>query len=171
MQVPQRRILRAIGGGLSTIVVAGLVGCAAAGIPDIAPTSSTPDVSPSLSPTPSQTAAPPAVPGLVPGGTADENLPYFTLVTQQVWSGPERMAGRAYIDALVSAGFDKDHMQVTRDQTSIGNAADSIQFSVAWGEECLIGQAGAAFPEPVTVVLPILEGGTCLIGDTRPIDW
>lgn len=107
----------------------------------------------------------------MPAGTAEENLPFFALVTQQVWSGPERMSGRAYVDALVAAGFDKSRMQVTRDQTAIGNAADSIQFSVAWDEQCLVGQAGAAFPEPVTVVLPILEGGACLIGDTRPIDW
>ena len=169
MQVPPRRYHRAIGGALSVVAVAVLVGCTAPATPDARPTAPTPTVS--VSPTPSPTVAPPSVPALVPGGTAEANLPYFSLVTQQVWSGPERMAGRAYIDALVGAGFDKSRMQVTRDQTAIGNGADSIPFSVAWGDECLIGQAGAAFPGPLTVVLPILEGGACLIGDTRPIDW
>ncbi len=124
-----------------------------------------------MSVAPSATPIPPQAPTLQPQGTADDNLPYFSLVVQQVWAGPERMAGRAYVDALVAAGFDKSRMQVTKDQTAIGNAADSIQFSVAWNDACLIGQAGAAFAEPATVVAPILEGGACLIGDTRPIDW
>ncbi len=163
-----RRSFRAIGGALTVAVVAlVLAACAQAPTPDDGPTSAATTASVSASPTPT---TPPA-PTLQPDGTADENLPYFTLVIQQVWAGPERMAGRAYIDALVAAGFDKSRMQVTRDQTAIGNAADSIQFSVAWDDNCLIGQAGAAFPEPTTVVLPILEGGTCLVGDTRPIDW
>lgn len=135
--------------------------------PDDTPTSAAPTVSVS----PSATPTPPQAPTLQPEGTAEDNLPYFTLVVQQVWAGPERMAGRAYVDALVGAGFDKSRMQVTKDQTAIGNAADSIQFSVAWNDACLIGQAGAAFAEPATVVVPILEGGACLIGETRPIDW
>ena len=160
-----RRSLRVIGGGLLAAVAAlALAACTQAPAPTVSPTAPAPSASASVSATP-----PP--PSLQPDGTADENLPFFTVVTQQVWAGPERMAGRAYIDALVAAGFDKSRMQVTKDQTAIGNAADSIQFSVAWGDECLIGQAGAAFPEPATVVLPALEGGTCLIGDTRPIDW
>lgn len=166
--MPLRRSFRAIGGGLTAIVAAlVLVACAQSPTPDDGPTSAAPSPSVSVSPTPT---TPPA-PALQRDGTAEENLPYFTLVTQQVWAGPERMAGRAYVDALVAAGFEKSRMQVTRDQTAIGNAADSIQFSVAWDDQCLIGQAGAAFPEPTTVVLPILEGGACLIGDTRPIDW
>ena len=46
---------------------------------------------------------------------------------------PSSVAGRAYIDALVAAGFDKAAMQVTPDQTTVGNPAESIQFSVRWG--------------------------------------
>ena len=163
-----RRYLRVIGGGLLAAGAAlVLAACSQVPAPDESPSSPTPSASPSVSATP--TTPPP--PSLQPEGTAEENLPFFTVITQQVWAGPERMAGRAYIDALVAAGFDKSRMQVTKDQTAIGNTADSIQFSVAWEDECLIGQAGAAFPEPVTVVLPILEGGACLIGETRPIDW
>lgn len=146
-----------------------LSACTQAPAPDDTPTSAAPTSSsiPTTTPTPT---TPPA-PTLQPEGSADDNLPYFLLVTQQVWVGPDRVAGRAYIDALAAAGFDKGRMQVTRDQTAIGNAADSIQFSVAWMDQCLIGQAGPAFAEPVAVVLPMLEGGSCLIGDTRPIDW
>ncbi|QCQ18125.1 hypothetical protein EHF32_05055 [Microbacterium sp. RG1] len=88
-----------------------------------------------------------------------------------VWAGPDQVAGRAYIDALTAAGFDKAAMQVTPDQSTVNNPAESIQFSVRWGDECLIGQVGPATREAVTVVEPILSDGTCLIGRTRAIDW
>ncbi len=95
----------------------------------------------------------------------------FTAVAAAVWASPDRAAGRAYIDALVAAGFDKAAMQVTNDTSTIGNPAESIQFSVRWGEECLIGQVGPATGDPVTTVVPVLAEGTCLIGQTRPITW
>ena len=118
---------------------------------------------------PTSTAAP--EPTLVPDGTAADNLPLFTAVTASVWASEERAAGRAYVDALVEAGFDKAVMQVTRDLSTVGNPAESIQFSVRWGDECLIGQVGPATGDPVTVVVPVLAEGTCLVGETRPIDW
>lgn len=108
---------------------------------------------------------------LVPDGTAADNLPLFTEVTDTVWASTDRAAGRAYIDALVAAGFDKAAMQVTHDQSTVGNPAESIQFSVRWGDECLVGQVGPATGNPVTVVVPVLAEGTCLVGQTRPIDW
>jgi hypothetical protein len=92
-------------------------------------------------------------------------------VTAAVWASPEQVSGRAYIDALVAAGFDKSAMQVTPDETTVGNPAESIQFSVRWGEECLVGQVGPATGAPVAIVVPILAEGTCLVGETRPIDW
>ena len=95
----------------------------------------------------------------------------FTTVTSAVWATPEQVSGRAYIDALIAAGFDRSAMQVTYDQSTVGNPAESIQFSVRWGEECLIGQVGPATGTPVTVVVPVLGEGNCLVGDTRPIDW
>ena len=70
-----------------------------------------------------------------------------------------------------AAGFDKAAMQVTRDTSTVGNPAESIQFSVRWGDECLVGQVGPATGDPVTVVVPGLAEGTCLVGETRPIDW
>jgi hypothetical protein len=130
-------------------------------------------------PTPSQTsiaptasAAPtPAPPTLLPGDTAAANLPFFTQIVQGVAAGPDATHGRAYIDALAASGFDKAAMQVTEDQSTVGNPAESIQFSVRWGEECLIGQVGPATGQPVTVVMPGLASGNCLVGETRTIDW
>ena len=118
--------------------------------------------------TPSATST---VPALVPDGSAADNLPYFTGLVAQVWSGADRASGRAYIDTLAAAGFDKAAMQVTADQSTVGNAAESIQFSVRWGEQCLVGQVGPATGEPVSVVVEGLSDGGCLLGRTRTIDW
>ena len=133
--------------------------------PDAAPTRST------ASPTPTPTASAPAAPTLQPDGTAADNLPLFTAVTDRVWASKSKARGRAYIDALVAAGFDKSAMQVTKDKTTVGSPVESLQFSVLWGDECLIGQVGPSTGRPVTAVMPALEGDTCLIGETRPIDW
>jgi hypothetical protein len=92
-------------------------------------------------------------------------------VTEQVWGSPDQASGRAYIDALVAAGFDKEAMQVTADLTTIGNPAESILFSVQWGEDCLVGQVGPTTGDPVTAVMPVVPDDGCLIGVTRPIDW
>ncbi|MER7796056.1 hypothetical protein [Microbacterium sp. NPDC096154] len=130
---------------------------------------STPSAPATATPTPAATPQPPA---LVPGGTAADNLPYFTTVTEQVWASDRRAEGRAYVDALVAAGFDKAAMQVTEDFSTVGNPAESMQFSVLWGDECLVGQVGPDIGEAVTRVLPALQDGSvCLLGDTRPIDW
>lgn len=108
---------------------------------------------------------------LVPEGDAEANLPYFTSIVQNVAAGGESASGRAYVDALVSGGFDKGAMQVTEDESTVGNPAESIQFSVRWGEECLMGQVGPATGAPVTTVMSGLATGGCLVGATRPIDW
>lgn len=128
---------------------------------------------------PAQSVAPPVPslsapqqPALVPDGAAAENLPLFSAVTRQVWASERRAQGRAYIDALVKAGFDKSRMQVTADQTTVGRPVESLQFSVAWGDgQCLMGQAGPSTGEPVTVVMPQLAEGRCLVGATRTIAW
>lgn len=122
-------------------------------------------------PAPSPTATTAPAPTLVPEGTAADNLPFFTGVVQSVWASPDNASGRAYIDALVAAGFDRGAMQVTNDVSTVGNPAESLQFSVRWGDECLVGQVGPATGNPVAVVLPGLQSGQCLIGATRPIDW
>ncbi|WP_204260019.1 MULTISPECIES: hypothetical protein [unclassified Microbacterium] len=157
---------------LAAILLAGaLTACTPVTTPDATPSptiTSTPDQS-GAAPTPAPTTAP--EPALVSDGTAADNLPLFTSVTAAVWESSDRAAGRAYVDALTAAGFDKAAMQVTNDQTTVGNPAESIQFAVRWGDECLIGQVGPETGNPVTVVMPVLAEGACLIGETRPIDW
>lgn len=135
------------------------------------PTPSTP--SPTTGEPENPTGSPaPEAPAIVADGTAADNLPIFAAVTAQVWASDQRGSGRAYIDALIAAGFDRAAMQVTQDQSTVGNAAESLQFSVRWGEtECLVGQVGPSTGEPVTVVLPQLAEGRCLVGSTRTIDW
>lgn len=141
-----------------------LLACA----PEVAPS---PEPSASVPPTPTATPTPEA-PAFHPDGTAEENLPLFTAVTETVGASDEKYSGRAYIDALIAAGFDRAQMQVTNDQTTVGNPAESMQFSVRWGEEfCLVGQFGPSTGEPVTAIMDQLPEGRCLIANTRPIDW
>lgn len=148
----------------SALLGLALVACT----PEAAPTPE-----PSLSEQPAPTTAPtPEAPAFHPDGTAEDNLPVFTAVTAKVWASEDKNSGRAYIDALVAAGFNREHMQVTEDLSTVGNPAESMQFSVSWGEEfCLIGQFGPSTGDPVTVVMDQLPEGRCLIGNTRPIDW
>lgn len=134
----------------------------------------TPPTSASAAPAPESTgeASEPDAPVLMPDGTAADNLPLFAAVTAQVWASEQRALGRAYVDALVAAGFDRTAMQVTADETTVGNPVESLQFSVRWGEaECLVGQVGPSTGDPVTTVTDQLAEGRCLIGTTRPIDW
>lgn len=143
-------------------------GCAAPGPePTIGPSNTA--LPTAAEPTPTETAA--ASPVLVPDGTATDNLPVFAATVEAVWASDQSISGRAYVDALTAVGFDKSAMQVTNDQSTVGNAAESIQFSVRWEGECLVGQIGPATGQPVSVVLPVTAEGTCLIGRTRPIDW
>lgn len=161
------RKARAVAAVAGIAGVLALSACTPTG-PDAAPTAGSSTPAPST-PAPTSTAS--QEPVLVPDGSAEENLPLFAAVTASVWAGAERASGRAYIDALTAAGFDRSAMQVTNDLTTVGNGAESIQFSVRWDQECLIGQVGPATGEPVTVVVPVLAEGTCLVGRTRPIDW
>lgn len=96
----------------------------------------------------------------------------FTAIADGVWGTDQRGSGRAYIDALTGAGFERAAMQVTQDRSTVGNPAESLQFSVRWGKsDCLIGQVGPSTDQVVTAVMPQLAEGRCLVGTTRPIDW
>lgn len=150
-----------------------LAGCAAAespSSPSEPATSASPAVSASADAAP--TEAPVADAALVPDGDAAANLPFFRATVESVWAGESRTSGRAYIDALTSAGFgEKTAMQVAPDSTKIGNQAESIQFSVLWKGSCLVGQVGPATGDPITAVSAVLPGDKCLVGTTRAIDW
>lgn len=113
----------------------------------------------------------PAAPVLVPEGTAADNRPLFDSIVAATWASEDQASGRAYIDALTGVGFDRAAMQVTQDASTVGNAAESIQFSVRWADgQCLIGQVGPSTGEPVTQIMPVLAEGRCLVGTTRAID-
>lgn len=154
-----------LAGALALAAILALTGCA----PE--ETAPAPSATPTVTGEASAPPAEPAAPALVPGGSAADNLPFFTQIVAGVWAGDGRAAGRSYVDALAGNGFDKAAMQVTEDYSTVGNAAESIQFSVRWGEDCLVGQVGPATGDPVATVVPGLPSGGCLMGQTRPIDW
>lgn len=156
---------------MALVAIAALSGCSAAtpaatSGPSTAPSAPT---APTASDVP--TPADPTIPALLSDAPAEQNLPYFASIVDEVWASGVGTQGRAYIDALIAAGFDRAAMQVTHDTSTVGNEAESIQFSVAWGAECLVGQVGSATGEPFSVVVPQLGSGGCLVGATRPIDW
>jgi len=161
VQFLARRSMRATLSLTAAVLLA--TGCAPSPQPEPAPTQS--------AATPTGTATDPTGPVLVPDGSAEDNLLLFTTVAQSVWESPQNAQGRAYVDALVAAGYDKGAMQVTQDASTIGSAAETLQFSVQWGEDCLLGQVGPVTGALVTAVAPALAGGGCLLGETRPIDW
>jgi hypothetical protein len=150
---------------VAATLAGGLTACSAPEPAEPTPEAVTSSAPPSSAPEPSG-------PTYVADGSAADNLPLFTAVTAQVWSSEARNSGRAYVDALVGAGFDRAAMQVTQDATTVGNPVESLQFSVRWGEtECLVGQVGPSTGEPVTAVMPQLAEGRCLVGTTSAIDW
>ncbi len=156
------RVSRRIGAaavGLALALV--LVGCVEQPTDD--------ETSPAPTPTASATASAPAI-ALVPDGSAEDNKPFFDQVNAATAEN-ENAGGRDFVDALVGAGFDKAAMEVTKDATTLGERAESIQFSVRWGESCLIGQFGPAVGGYHSTVQPVLGTDRCLIGQTRPIDW
>ena len=125
--------------------------------------SSAPPEAPEPSPTPTE-------PTLVPDGDAAANQPFFDVIVGQVLAADGNAGGRAFVDALAGAGFDKGAMQVTPDATAIGLEVDSVQFSVRIGDGCIIGQRGGGATGQ-SIVTPVLATGSCLVGTTRAIDW
>jgi len=108
-------------------------------------------------------------PVLVPGGTAEENRPLFDAVSSAVVAADPDADGRALVDALVDAGFDKAVIEITDDTTAIGRKADAVQFAVRASDRCIIGERSAS--GYASLVAPVLGTGRCLVGKTRAIDW
>lgn len=164
----RQRDARAIIAGLALASALALTGCTATG-PGPAPTAG---ATGAPRPVPSTIAPPGNVePVLRPELSAAENLAYFDFVNRDVIAADSSPGGRAFIDALVAAGFDRAAMQVTADTTTLGEPADSIQFAVAFGPDCLVGQFGPKSDGYQSAVRPALGTGGCLVGATRPIDW
>lgn len=149
----------------AALAVASLAGCVDEGempVPSAAPSSSS-------SPSPSPSPTPEPDPEYRPDGTAAQNQRFFDFVNGQYHASNGMGSGQTIVDFLVSKGFDKAAMEVTYDSTAIGLVADSIIVSVRIGDECLLGQFS---PERYSGTrVPVLGTGTCLVGDTRPIDW
>jgi hypothetical protein len=148
-------------------LIVGVAGCTAAPPPS---PSAAPSTAPSASPDPAPAGASPA-PTLRPDLPASENLPFFDAVNLGVVAANPSAGGRDFIDALVAAGFDRSQMEVTADRTTVDLQADSVQFAVLFGAECLVGQYGPASDGYHSAVRPALGTGGCLVGETRPIDW
>jgi hypothetical protein len=143
-------------------LLTGIAGCTAPAAPPAAESPSA-----SAAPSTEERATPVA---FVPGGTAEENLPFFReIVTAAAGSDPET-PGRSVVDALVAAGFAKESMQLTADETSVGLEADSVQVSVKASDACLIGQYGPKVDGVRAVVAAPIATGACLIGSTVPLD-
>ncbi|UOQ88931.1 hypothetical protein MUN74_16940 [Agromyces endophyticus] len=149
---------------VTTATVLALAGCTFGG-------STPPTASQSPSASVPASTAPAAPPTLRPELSAAENLEYFNSVNAAVVVANAEAHGRDFIDALVAAGFDKQAMQVTSDETTQGDPADSIQFAVLFQDECLVGQYGPKSGGYHGAVRPALGTGGCLIGQMRPIDW
>lgn len=162
MAVSALRIIRtaaaiALAGGLA----GGLVACVPGAGPSPSPTGSAPITSDPLpTPTPTPTKPPPV---LYPSGTATQNLPYFNYINEAGWNNYGFTNGISYVDALTAAGFNRADMELTWWDTPDGHLADSIFFSVRFGEECLIGQI--AEWGYAGQVLPVLATGMCMVGD------
>jgi hypothetical protein len=146
------------------VSVVALTGCTAQPAP-----STPPSVSSSASASPGASAAPTVKPVLDPTGTASDNLAYFNLVNSTFLAPNPMPGGRAIIDNLVAAGFQKSLMQLTPDRTTIGRDVDSVQFSVRFGTTCLVGSVNTS--GYVGVAGPAVSGSLCLLGVTRAIDW
>ena len=156
------RLRRAVAFAALALVGTTFVGCAAE---DAVPP-------PTPSPTSSAVDGGEEEPTFHADGSAEDNLPLFAAVTGNVWKSANKSEGRAYIDALQKAGFDREDMQVTEDRTTVDREVESLQFSVAWGKNsCLVGQVGPSTGDPVTMVMDQLDDGVCLLGETREIDW
>jgi hypothetical protein len=99
-----------------------------------------------------------------------QELARFDAVNRRTAADSPKGGGRAFIDGLVAAGYRRSDMQVTRDSTTIGLPAPSVQFSVLWHGSCLIGQRGEGSDGYRSVAVEPVDG-RCLIGSTRAIDW
>lgn len=156
-----RRSRMAVATAAALAVGSLLLGCT--GQPMPVPTTS---ASRSATPTPSPTAKPPA---FHPDGTAAANQQYFDYVNR-AWNVVHAMSdGQSIVNNLVAAGFSKADMEVTFDTTALDLTVDSIQVAVRIKGECLIG--GFSNVGYTGILAPMLGTGTCLVGQTRPIDW
>jgi hypothetical protein len=112
------------------------------------------------------TEVPEVAPEFIPDGSADDNRAYFDYVVARHIVDGGAMGSAALAAVLTTAGWTADLVEVTPDATPLGNASDSVSFSVRLGDECLIGQWNGEY---TSVIAPKLASGTCLVGTPRPV--
>lgn len=93
----------------------------------------------------------------------------FDRVNQRTIRAHRDPLGADFVRGLAAAGFAKKDMQVTADSTSVGLTPGSLQFSVRWHGQCLIGQYGTDIGGYHSEVAALLQTGDCLVGHTVPI--
>lgn len=128
----------------------------------------TPSTSKTSTKTPTPTPTP--TPTLDPAGTAEENFEFFESVVKRMAEESGMTDGSVMIQRLVDAGFNKADMELTPNETAIGERSDSVIFAVRFQGECLIGQIFPSWEWTATRA-PMLGTGKCLVGNTRPIDF
>jgi hypothetical protein len=127
----------------------------------------TPTTTKSSTATPTPTPTPELT--LDPTGTAEENLPFWKHLVEKMQATYQMVDGAIMIQSLVDNGFNKADMELTPNETAIGERADSVIFSVRFDGQCFVGQI---FPDRWNATLqPLLGTGKCLVGNTRPIDF
>lgn len=147
------------------LAVGSIIALAACASPEV---KSTPDAAET---TPSSSSPAPVIDELDTDASTEDALRYFDAVNTDTLKRQPDAGGRDFIDALVAAGFDKAAMQVTQDYSTVGNRAESMQFSVRWADSCLIGQNGPDVDGYHSATMDLLAGGVCLVGQTRALDW
>lgn len=153
-----------IGLAAAAIVASALAGCQAGAEPEPTVTA---DPGPTATFAPGEDDVPDLAPELHPDGTAAQNEQYFGAVVDQYFQAARVGTSQLLVDTLVAAGFDRSSIEVTYEYTAIGLAADSIEVSVRFGDECLIGSIRQDWYNVVR--MPLLAKGTCLIGGTYPV--
>ncbi len=122
-----------------------------------------------VTPTPTSTVLSEKSPEFDPDGSAAINKPYFDWVILTYLVGKPKYNDESLVSALVAAGFEKDSIEITPSTTGTNLAADSITVAVAMGDNCLIGQR-MRNDEYASSVEKLLSSGTCLVGETQPIN-
>ena len=124
-----------------------------------------PSPHPPLSPQ-EATPTPTPTPEAILDGTAAENQEFFDTVNRELIASGTALNGAAFVDNLVSHGYDRAVMEVTPDTTAIGVAADNIVFTIRFADSCLLGQWGNI--GYTSLVTDIPSTGRCIIGTPRP---
>lgn len=120
-------------------------------------------------PTPTSTVLPEKPPEFIPEGTAAANKAYFDWVILSYLASKPTYNDESLVAALVAAGFTTADIEITPSTTGTNLAADSITVAVAIGDNCLIGQR-MRNDEYASSVEKLLSSGTCLVGETQPIN-